>query len=84
MGMMDLLTDLQQQFLLPLSRALFPVEASHFTSHHSFTVSYSPDTDRTLDMHTDDSDVTWNICLGKDGFEGSGLTFCGTFHIITD
>lgn len=32
-------------------------------------------------MHTDDSDVTWNICLGKEGFVGSGLTFCG---IIAD
>lgn len=77
MGMMDLLTDLQQRVLLPLSRTLFPQEASQFTSHHSFLVSYSPDTDRALDMHTDDSDVTWNICLGKDGFQGSGLTFCG-------
>ena len=25
--------------------------------------------DRALDMHTDDSDVTFNVCLGKD-FEG--------------
>lgn len=27
-------------------------------------------------MHTDDSDVTINICLGRE-FEGAGLTFCG-------
>ena len=77
MGMFELLTDFQQKFLHSLSRALFPVEASHFSSHHSFIVSYSPNTDRALDMHTDDADVTWNICLGKEGFEGSGLTFCG-------
>jgi hypothetical protein len=76
-GMFELLTDFQQKFLHVISRALFPIEASHFTSHHSFIVSYSPDTDRALDMHTDDSDITWNICLGKEGFEGSGLTFCG-------
>lgn len=81
MGMQDLLTDFQQQFLLSISRALYPVEASHFTGHHSFIVSYSPDKDRTLDMHTDDSDVTWNICLGKEGFVGSGLTFCGAFMV---
>ena len=28
-------------------------------------------------MHTDDSDVTLNICLGREGFQASGLTFCG-------
>ena len=28
-------------------------------------------------MHTDDSDVTLNVCLGKEGFRGAGLTFCG-------
>ena len=27
-------------------------------------------------MHTDDSDVTLNVCLGRE-FEASGLTFCG-------
>jgi hypothetical protein len=27
-------------------------------------------------MHTDDSDVTFNICLGRN-FTGAGLTFCG-------
>lgn len=32
--------------------------------------------DLGLDMHTDDSDVTYNLCLGKD-FTGAGLTFCG-------
>lgn len=35
------------------------------------------DEDKGLDMHTDDSDVTLNICLGREGFEASGLTFCG-------
>mmetsp|Transcript_71270 Transcript_71270/g.200643 ORF Transcript_71270/g.200643 Transcript_71270/m.200643 type:complete len:138 (+) Transcript_71270:1413-1826(+) len=28
-------------------------------------------------MHTDDSDVTFNVCLGKPGFTAAGLTFCG-------
>lgn len=75
-GMENLITDLQQTYLLPISRFFFPIEASHFTNHHSFIVSYEPDRDRALDLHTDDSDVTWNICLGKE-FIGSGLTFCG-------
>jgi hypothetical protein len=29
-------------------------------------------------MHTDDSDITLNVCLGTE-FEASGLTFCGDF-----
>ena len=28
-------------------------------------------------MHTDDSDVTFNVCLGRPGFGGCGLVFCG-------
>jgi hypothetical protein len=76
-GMKELLTDLQQNYILPISQILFPNESSEFTDHHTFTISYESDKDRALDMHTDDSDVTWNICLGKEGFIGSGLTFCG-------
>ena len=82
LGLHELLTDFQQKYLLSLSRAMFPKEGSHFTSHHSFIVSYQPDKDRSLDMHTDDSDVTWNICLGKEGFVASGLTFCGENFIL--
>ena len=33
-------------------------------------------------MHTDDSDVTFNICLGLD-FQGAGLQFCGQAPILT-
>ena len=40
-------------------------------------VQYRPDEDLGLDMHTDDSDVTFNVCLGRGDFEGAGLTFCG-------
>ena len=29
-----------------------------------------------LDMHTDDSDVTLNVCHGRDGFRAAGLRFC--------
>ncbi|EOD13182.1 hypothetical protein EMIHUDRAFT_452053 [Emiliania huxleyi CCMP1516] len=41
-----------------------------FTSHHSFMVKYKAGQDLGLDMHTDDSDVTVNVCLGKD-FRGA-------------
>merc|ERR1719231_37586 len=32
--------------------------------------------DLGLDMHVDNSDVTFNVCLGKE-FSGAGLSFCG-------
>jgi hypothetical protein len=82
-GMRDLITHLQHQYLHPISLFFFPTESSSsFTDHHSFIVSYSPTRDRALDLHTDDSDVTWNLCLGKE-FTGSGLTFCGVLATAT-
>mmetsp|Transcript_7914 Transcript_7914/g.16053 ORF Transcript_7914/g.16053 Transcript_7914/m.16053 type:complete len:624 (+) Transcript_7914:40-1911(+) len=33
--------------------------------------------DKGLDMHSDSSEVTVNVCLGKEGFRGGGLRFCG-------
>ena len=65
-----------QRVVAPIARALFPVEGEQLDDHHSFCVSYKPDEDRGLDMHTDDSDVTLNVCLGRD-FDAAGLTFCG-------
>jgi len=72
-GMMDLL---QQRFLQPMSAYLYDPQGWHIDRHHAFMVQYQTDQDTGLDMHTDDSDVTFNVCLGKD-FEGAGLTFCG-------
>jgi hypothetical protein len=40
-------------------------------------VEYKAGHDLGLDMHTDDSDVTLNVCLGRE-FTGAGLTFCGS------
>ena len=74
-GLKPSLTALQQ-CIQPLARALFPVEGAQFHDFHSFVVSYKPEEDRGLDMHTDDSDVTLNVCLGKQ-FEAAGLCFCG-------
>ena len=74
-GLRPALNELQR-CLHPIARALFPVEGAQFDGHHSFVVSYKPEEDRGLDMHTDDSDVTLNVCLGKD-FTAAGLSFCG-------
>jgi hypothetical protein len=78
-GMRGMMDTLQQAFLAPLAGLLFPGAGDRFDSHHAFMVKYKPDEDMGLDMHTDDSDVTFNVCLGKE-FIASGLTFCGRMH----
>jgi hypothetical protein len=49
----------------PLITALFPKEGAHVDHHHTFMVQYKADQDLGLDMHTDASDVTLNVCLGR-------------------
>ena len=62
--------------LQPIAAAAYPVEGSVFSSHHSFVVQYKPEDDPGLDLHTDDSDVTFNVCLGRQ-FTNATLTLCG-------
>eukprot|EP00930_Biecheleria_cincta_P034785 TRINITY_DN23992_c0_g2_i1.p1 TRINITY_DN23992_c0_g2~~TRINITY_DN23992_c0_g2_i1.p1 ORF type:complete len:386 (+),score=62.17 TRINITY_DN23992_c0_g2_i1:62-1159(+) len=75
-GMRPMITAFQKQYIWPLARMLFPEEGSFFDTHHSFIVRYQAGEDLGLDMHTDDSDVTFNVCLGYE-FTGATLTFCG-------
>lgn len=77
-GMKALMDSLQRTCVQPLARLLFPREGAQFTAHHSFMVNYEAGKDLGLDMHHDDSDVTLNVCLGKE-FTGATLTFCGGF-----
>ena len=68
-----------------LREKLAYLSAKHFLEHggdslrvsHAFTVNYSKGEDTHLDMHTDDSDVTVNVCLGASDFVGGALAFCG-------
>ena len=63
----------------PIAGLLFPTQALEgqgFDGHHSFMVQYKAGQDLGLDMHTDDSDVTFNVCLGRN-FTGATLTVCG-------
>lgn len=78
-GMRPMITAFQQQFLWPLAKYLFPIQGEQFDDHHSFLVRYQADEDLGLDMHIDDSDVTFNVCLGDSNFTGATLVFCGTF-----
>ncbi|CAD7976415.1 unnamed protein product [Amoebophrya sp. A25] len=73
-GFMTAIQRLVQQTQLAVRK--FGAVGSSWDGHHSFIVQYAPGKDLGLDMHTDDSDVTMNICLGVD-FEGSQVAFCG-------
>ena len=80
-GLEPFVKALQDKVCGPLAQALFKTHphghpAADFDSTHSFIVKYRGDEDPHLDVHTDDSDVTFNVCLGRD-FEGCGLVFCG-------
>merc|ERR550532_96619 len=76
LGLEPLITALQQEHLLPLQRALYPEEGAEADDHHCFIVRYKAGEDVGLDMHEDDSDVTLNVCLGKE-FSAATLSFCG-------
>eukprot|EP00040_Diaphanoeca_grandis_P025988 m.144777 g.144777 ORF g.144777 m.144777 type:complete len:464 (-) comp30395_c0_seq2:25-1416(-) len=75
-GLESTIDSVQATVFQPIAALLFPTEGAQLSRHHSFVVQYTPGTDTHLDMHTDDSDVTFNVCLGKE-FVASGLTFCG-------
>lgn len=66
---------LQRDVLAKVAAKHWP-KIGPFDGHHTFIVRYAEGEDLGLDMHTDDSDVTFNICLGKE-FTGAGLSFCG-------
>lgn len=75
-GMEPLINSLQQKVLYPISERIWKQEGARLDRHHTFLVRYKPGEDLGLDVHTDDSDVTFNVCLGRE-FSGSGLVFCG-------
>ena len=78
LGLAPIIDELIELVLGPLARGWFSGPVSQLDGHHSFLVQYEAAVsgDTHLDMHTDDADVTFNVCLGKE-FEGAGLTFCG-------
>ncbi|KAG0491015.1 hypothetical protein HPP92_007878 [Vanilla planifolia] len=74
-GLEAMLNKLMEEFICPFSRVLFPeVGGSTLDSHHGFIVEYGKDKDIKLDFHVDDSEVTLNVCLGKQ-FSGGELFF---------
>lgn len=75
-GLEPAITELQQKYIKDLQTFLFGSEGAEPDDHHCFIVRYRKDEDVGLDMHTDSSDITLNVCLGRE-FTGATLTFCG-------
>ncbi|XP_025815779.1 uncharacterized PKHD-type hydroxylase At1g22950 isoform X1 [Panicum hallii] len=77
-GLEAMLNQFMEQFVAPISRGFFYPEVGGGTldSHHAFVVEYGKDRDVELGFHVDDSEVTLNVCLGKQ-FSGGELYFRG-------
>ena len=77
-GMERMIDRLMSEYIQPVASALMAevTTALPLDHHHSFIVQYREGHDLSLDMHTDDSDITLNVNICDD-FTGSGLTFCG-------
>ncbi len=84
-GLKPFIDALLTKIIHPMAEKCFPNEV--FTStldhHHTFVVVYKGEElgagDRKLDMHHDASEITLNVCLGRQNFKASGLRFCGNF-----
>ncbi|XP_010498785.1 PREDICTED: uncharacterized PKHD-type hydroxylase At1g22950 [Camelina sativa] len=76
-GFDRMLQQLVEDFLSPISQALFPEFCgSALDSHHGYVVEYGKDRDVDLAFHVDDSELSLNVCLGKQ-FSGGELFFRG-------
>ncbi|KAG1346953.1 putative PKHD-type hydroxylase [Cocos nucifera] len=76
-GLEPMLSKLMEEFICPMSKVFFPeVGGSTLDSHHGFVVEYGKDKDLDLGFHVDDSEITLNVCLGKQ-FSGGELFFRG-------
>jgi len=75
-GFKEVLHELTLAVANPLSERLFPHIGNTLDNHHGFMVEYAMNKDLELDFHVDESDVTLNICLGKE-FKNGELFFGG-------
>ncbi|CAK9046255.1 2-oxoglutarate and iron-dependent oxygenase domain-containing protein CP2 (Protein CUPULIFORMIS 2) [Durusdinium trenchii] len=78
MDLSPMIAHFQQQVLQPLSRLLFPGIGDELDGHHAFVVRYRVEGAGDMDLapHRDDSEVTFNLALGR-RWAGCELTFCG-------
>eukprot|EP00462_Mataza_sp_D1_P021799 CAMPEP_0175137334 /NCGR_PEP_ID=MMETSP0087-20121206/9757_1 /TAXON_ID=136419 /ORGANISM="Unknown Unknown, Strain D1" /LENGTH=447 /DNA_ID=CAMNT_0016420157 /DNA_START=15 /DNA_END=1355 /DNA_ORIENTATION=+ len=80
-GLETMMDQLMYQYVQPVAALLYPADGGEtLDSHHTFVVqyNYTKSGDLDLDMHTDDSEVTLNVCLTMEHhFCGGTLDFCG-------
>jgi hypothetical protein len=70
-GFQEMLQQLMLDYVSPFAALFYrDVGGDALDSHHGFVVAYEPGKDVALDFHVDASDVTLNVCLGKEFTEG--------------
>ena len=76
-GFDSFLNCLMTEYISPLSTLLFnDIGGDSLDEHHGFVVEYKMGKDESLDFRSDDSDVTFNVCLGRE-FTGGTIYFHG-------
>lgn len=76
-GFGPFLQELMTSYVSPFSSHFYPeVGGASLDEHHGFIVEYKMGKDVQLDFHVDASDVTLNVCLGRE-FTGGELFFHG-------
>jgi len=79
-GFRDSLYSMTHEYITPLANLLIPSEHDvrqpwGFQSNYTFSVAFKCGEDDELVTHKDSSDVTFNICLGYEGFAGANVYF---------
>ncbi|XP_051146314.1 2-oxoglutarate and iron-dependent oxygenase domain-containing protein CP2-like [Andrographis paniculata] len=76
-GMESMLHKLMEDFIRPMAKVFFvDVGGQTLDSHHGYVLEYGLHRDVGIGFHVDDSEVTLNVCLGKQ-FSGGDLFFRG-------
>lgn len=76
LGFNSFFDTLREKYMKPFMSLLYGQLGAHVDSQHPFIVQYKLSEDKHLDFHYDESEVTLNVCLGKQ-FTGGSLYFCG-------
>ena len=76
-GFGPFLQELMTRYVHPFASRLYAdAGGDSLDNHHGFIVEYEVGKDTSLDFHVDASDVTLNVCLGRE-FTGGALIFRG-------
>jgi len=77
-GFRDMFDRILHDYIQPLARLAYPeLRTAPLETQHTFLVRYAVGLEVRQHTHADDSNLTVNICLGRDGFAGGRLFFYG-------